>query len=88
MKQIPFHEASPPGILTDTYDVSVSQGQVVMELPQYVVVLLGQLPVQFLQLFGLSPYPQKDHSKVYGESQEQTKGQSQAQLTLCSDTDP
>ena len=73
--------------MTDTDDVPALQGQLVTELQRHVVELPGQLPVLFLQPFSLSPYPRKDNSKVYGESQEQTKGQSQAQVTMHLDTD-
>ena len=47
--------------MADTNGVPALPDQVVMELQRHVAGLLGQLPDQLLQPFGLSPYLQKDN---------------------------
>lgn len=69
MKQIPCHDPQgyPQGIVTNTNDVPALQGKLVKELQRHVVKLLGHLPVQLLQPFGLSPYPRKDNLTMSAE---------------------
>lgn len=72
--------------MTDTNDVPALQDQLLWEQQQHVAGLLGQLPVQLLQLFGLFPFLQKDNLTMSANSQEQMKGQNQVQVTLHTDT--